>query len=215
MHTPPPWGVTALFTEYTGAHEPIPLAWPSTPPAAPSPSAATDVRPGRYVKSQPAPAPAGATSSAPFATIVDLAKGLNRLDPAALEIASGESTPGIVVDGLAVRKLAGVFWFRSIFPRFSSSWRERLLEALAGSGVIPNHVLSRGRNAVYLAACSQAELEAIAATSAGSGPAGADVQLVLAVMQLWGEDGRDRLKFADTPTPQGTPRRGALFGWGR
>ena len=232
MHTPRPWGVTALFTEFTGAHEPIPLAWTSAPPAV-SAAATNDTRPGRYVQMERAtvrdaasvlpttaarpitaePDRGQQTPASSFATVVDLAKGLNRLDPIALAIAAGEYRPDIVVDGLAVRKLLGVFWFRLIFPRLSRSWQERLLEALAGSVTIPNHVLSRGRQPVHLAECSYQELNEIALTPAGSGPAGPDVQLVLAVMQLWGEEARRRLTFVEAATPAGSPRLGALFGW--
>lgn len=230
MHTPRPWGVTALFTEYTGAHDAIPLAWASHAADA-HPPAAADTKPGRYLK-RPAPAKAAmanaarphskqvaavpnqtaGAASAQIATVVDLAKGLNRLDPVALDIAAGDVRPEILVDGQAVRKLVGLFWFRLIFPRLSPSWRERLLDALAGGVVIPNHVLSRGR---HLSDCSLAELDAIAPTAAASGPAGPDLQLVLAVMQLWGEAARGRLRFGDAPVAQSAPRRSALFGWRR
>lgn len=230
MHTPRPWGVTALFTEYTGAHDAIPLAWASNASAA-QPPAPAESKPGRYLKRPTAakaaianearvspkqgaatPSHTSAAASAPIATVVDLAKGLNRLDPIAIDIAAGDVRPEILVDGHAVRKLVGVFWFRLIFPRLSPSWRERLLDALVGGVVIPNHVLSRGR---HLADCSLAELDAIAPTAAGSGPAGPDIQLVLAVMQLWGEAARERLKFADAPVAQSAARRNALFGWRR
>jgi cell division GTPase FtsZ len=235
MHTPKPWGVTALFTEFTGAHEPIPLAWTSNPLAVNATATTTGTRPGRYVQlerstvrdasdrtvlptppAKPITAEADRSEQTPasgFATVVDLAKGLNRLDPIALAIAAGEYRPDIVVDGLAVRKLLGVFWFRLIFPRLSSSWQERLLDALTGSVVIPNHVLSRGRQPVTLAECSYQELNEIALTPAGRGPLGPDVQLVLAVMQLWGEEARRRLKFVDAATPAGSPGLGGLFGW--
>ena len=68
-----------------------------------------------------------------FATVAEFARALNRLDPIALELAAGDPLPDMSIEGLAVKQLLGTFWFRSIFPRLSPSWRERLLEALATS----------------------------------------------------------------------------------
>ena len=114
-----------------------------------------------------------------------------------------------------VRKLVGAIWFRSIFPKFSSSWHERLLDALAASVVIPNHVLSRGRQPIHLADGSHEDLKAIAASRTVSGAAGADLHLVLAIVGLWGEEARSRLRFVDVAAPERSSRLGALFGMRR
>jgi hypothetical protein len=152
-----------------------------------------------------------------ISTVVDLARGLNRLDPIAIEIASRDPDPDILVEGSAVRKLVGAFWFRSIFPKLSPAWRERLFDALAGSVVIPNHVVSRARQKqpVHLADGICEELRAIAATTAVSGAAGADLQLVLAIVGLWGDDARRRLRFVDVPAPEPSSRLGTLLGMWR
>jgi hypothetical protein len=147
-----------------------------------------------------------------FATAGDLARALNRLDPIALEVAARDPEPGIVVEGPAIRKLVGAVWFRSICPKLSSSWRERLLDALAGSVMLPNHVLSRGRQPVRLADGSYEDLKSIAAGLGATGEAGADLHLVLNIVGLWGEDARQRLQFVDAPPPERSSRLGALFG---
>ena len=227
IHTPRPWGVTALFTEYTGAHEALALEW-TLKPSALNPRMTTN---GTDVEALEAPVVERADDStlqfprlaihaaeeavrAPspaFATVGELAKALNRLDPVAQNIAAGDPPPEILVEGLAVKKLLGTFWFRSIFPRLSSSWRERLFASLSESIVIPNHGLSRGRQAVHLADASYGELMEIASTSPVAGAAAIDLQLLLTIMQLWGQEARRRLRFAEVPGPSQS-RLGAILG---
>jgi hypothetical protein len=217
VHAPRPWGVTALFTEYTGAHEPMPLVWTSRASILelPATTNTTRVEPnadnGALVRE-----PAIERTAGPrFATIGDLARALNRLDPIALDLAARDPEPAIAIEGPAISKLVGAVWFRSIFPKLSSSWRERLLDALAGSVLIPNHVLSRGRQAIHLADGSYQDLKAIAGSTTVSGAAGADLHLVLAIVGLWGEEARRRLRFADVAAPERSSRLGALFGMDR
>ena len=230
VHAPRPWGVTALFTEYTGAHEPMPLVWTSQTSSPGLPATTNDTPVERSVsiaapviepaRPRPFPRPGPAIESARpieqtaaprFPTIGDLARALNRLDPVALKLAAGDPEPGVAIEGLAVRKLVIAVWFRSIFPRLSSAWRERLLDAL-GTVVIPNHVLSQGRQAVHLADGSTDDLKAIADSRTASSAAGADLHLVLSIVALWGEDARSRLRFGDVPAPERSSRLGALFG---
>jgi cell division GTPase FtsZ len=221
VQTPRPWGVTALFTEYTGAHEPIPLEWPLKPPllshirstaseAQPEQVAGTATR--ETAATREIVVEAAERRGRPFATVTELAKALNRMDPFAIELAAGDPAADVPIDGAAVKQLLGTIWFRSVFPRFSASWRQRLFDALAGSVVFPNHVLTRGRQATRLADASYDELKALAATSVVNGPAGTDLQLLLAIERLWGEDARRRLQFVDAPAPQGSSRLGTLLG---
>ena len=219
FHTPRPWGVSALFTEYTGVHEALALEWTLKPAlgnvrssdtlsdpvdgAVASPIATLEpLEPAVPVERTPGPA---------FATVGDFAKALNRLDPIALEIAAGDPSPDLPIDGLAVKKLVGTFWFRSIFPRLSAAWRERLLDALAASIEIPNHAIWRGRQALHLADAGYDDLKEIAAKTTVSGAAGTDLQLVLAIAALWGEEARRRLRFVAV-APEGSSRLGALLG---
>jgi hypothetical protein len=150
-----------------------------------------------------------------FATIGDLARALNRRDPVALEVAARDPERGILVEGAAIRKLVGAIWFRSIFSNFSAAWRERLLDALAASVVISNHLLLHGRQPVHLADGSYDDLKTIAASLAVSGEAGADLHLVLTIVSLWGEDARSRLQFVDVAAPERSSRLGTLFGMRR
>jgi cell division GTPase FtsZ len=216
VHAPRPWGVTALFTEYTGVHEPMPLVWTSKPSIPERPTTTDDTLDERTVNNAAIvgePAAAGTRAARTlFASVTDLAKGLNRLDPVALELAARDPQPDIVIEGSAVRKLVGAPWFRSIFPKLSSSWRERLLDALADGVVIPNHMLSGGRQPIYLADGSDDDLKAIAARTGVTGAAAADLNLVLTVVALWGEDARPRLRFADVGLSERSSGLGTLFG---
>jgi hypothetical protein len=116
----------------------------------------------------------------------------------------------MAIEGLAVKQLLGTAWFRSVFARLSPSWRERLLEALARSVVIPNHVLWRGRQTVHFADAGHHELKEISETTIVNGAAGTDLQLLLAIARLWGEEAWQRLRFVDVDATDGSPQRGAL-----
>jgi len=244
FHTPRPWGITALFAEYTGRHEPVRLEWtlkPSpmsvlltTSEAASAPivegEIVGDATPGdadiiasatasaALVAAAPVtPAPARLSDrrvadGPPFATLLEFAKAVNRLDRTALELAAHDPLADMPIEGLDVRKLLGTIWFREIFPRLSPSWRERLFETFAGSVVIPNHVLWRGRQTVHLAGSSYAELKEIAAKTMLSGAAGTDLQLLLTIASLWGEQALSRLRFIEVAEPEGSGRLGARFG---
>jgi cell division GTPase FtsZ len=228
VHTPRPWGVTALFTEYTGVHEPLTLEWTlnrnlrlttsdaqSEQVAGVEEIADEPTGDGTGVLPTAALEAAGRgerTTGRPFATVAEFAKALNRLDPIALELAARDPLPDMPIDGFAVKQLLGTFWFRSIFPRLSPSWRERLLEMLATSVVIPNHVLWRGRQAVHLADASSDDLKEIAATTTVNGAARPDLQLLLTIASLWGDEARRRLRFVEVAAPEGPSRLGALLG---
>jgi len=231
VHTPRPWGVTALLTEYTGVHEPLTLEWTLKPSllnlrVTPIDSQSEQVIGVEKIVDEATSAgtgvlPIAAVEAADrverptgprFATVAEFAKALNRLDPIALELAGGDPPPDMSIEGVAVRQLLSAFWFRSIFPRLSLSWRERLLEALATNVVIPNHVLWRGRQAVHLAGASYDELKEIAATTTVNGAAGTDLQLLLAIASLWGDEARRRLRFVEVAAPESPSRLGALLG---
>jgi cell division GTPase FtsZ len=216
VHTPRPWGVTALFTEYTGVHEPLPLEWTLKPTLLTLRPTTVDTQPEPVAGAEEIVAaaanPVERPFGPPFATVADFAKALNRLDPVALELAAADPLPDMPIDGLAVKQLLGTFWFRSIFPRLSTSWRERLLDALAASLAIPNHVFWRGRQAVHLADGRYDDLKEIAARTSVNGAAGADLQLLIAIARLWGEEARRRLRFVDVPAPEPSSRLGALLG---
>jgi len=142
VQTPRPWGVTALFTEYTGVHEPLTLEWPLKPYLPNVRLTTSDTRSKQVIVAEEivgeptddgtvalpiAPIEAAGrverTPGPPFATVAEFAKALNRLDPIALELAAGGPLSDMSIEGLAVKQLLGMFWFRSIFPRLSALWR--------------------------------------------------------------------------------------------
>jgi cell division GTPase FtsZ len=241
FQTPKPWGVTALFTEYTGVHRPLALDWRAETPAMGLQTPGSDLPPAdvvadasRVEEGGAAPSPqatAGAVGSSvprepslaapsdrrvadgpPFATVLDFAKALNRLDHAALDLAASEPGTDMAIDGLAVRKLLGTFWFRSVFPRLSESWRERLLEAIVESAAIPNHVMRLGRQAVPLADLSYDQLREMSAKTLVSGAAAIDLQLLVAIGSLWGEQALRRLRFVENVEQDRSSRLAALLG---
>jgi hypothetical protein len=144
-------------------------------------------------------------------TVTEFAKALNRQDRVALEVAAGDPPPDIPLEGVEVRRLLGMFWFRTIFPRLSEPWREALLASLADSLVIPNHTLSRGREAVHLADASYDDLS----RSPRPPPS-----LVLPAripdgafhLAVWGDDARRRLRFVEAAEPQNPSRLSAMLG---
>jgi cell division GTPase FtsZ len=230
LQTPKPWGVTALFTEYSGTHEPLALDWNvkasappfQLPPVVSSSVALAEDPPAVETAAAP-PAPAAALSYGPdrradaggpsFETVWDFARALNRSDAVALQLAAGEPGPDLPVDGAEVKKLVGTIWFRSAFPRLSAGWRERLLDALAASVVIPNHALRIGRQSLRLKEIQYERLKEISANTLVRGAAGTDLQLVLAIGQLWGAQALSRLQFAETPEPEDSSRLAALLGF--
>ena len=238
-HTPKPWGVTALFTEYTGVHEPLALDWtlkassrnlqshrseltPDEIAEEVTPIAvAADERPWPPAPATAEPASAAADSpdrraaeaSPPFETLWDFVKALNRSDRIAVDLAANQPQPDLAVDGLTVKKLLGTFWFRSMFPQLSESWRERMLEALAENVVIPNHPIRCGRQAVHLADLSYGQMKEISAKTLVRGAAGTDLQLLLAIGNLWGEQAFRRLRFVEIADQEESSRLAALLGF--
>ncbi len=232
FQTPRPWGVTALFTEHTGVHEPLVLDWnvrasaaafrqpPNGPTTVelvePAPAQATTAVPPNAADVQPvssiAAEPHAVSRSTSFDTVWDFARALNRGDRAALEAAADERQPEMPIDGLEVKRLLGTIWFRGVFTHLSATWKERLLAALAESVVMPNHVLRNGRQAVHLKELRYEQLKEISATTLLRGAAGTDLQLLLAIGNLWGEHALSRLQFADTTEHEDSSRLASLLG---
>jgi len=206
---PQPWGVTALFAEYTGSYPPIDIDWPLEPyafavdapgpqgidePAIPAPLKSVDdmhVAAPAALRFAPAPqktAPSG---------FWDLALAINRSEPAALDIAQNGANPDVTVDPADLRKLLSTVWFRSVFPRLSTAWRDRLLGVLCESVIIPNHLLRLGRREMRIRDVSLPELKEIFSKSSVSEAVRSDVNLLLTVGNLWGSESFHRLQFAD------------------
>ena len=80
----------------------------------------------------------------------------------------------------------------------SDAWRERMLDVLSASE-IPNHLLRHGRHDVRLSRLTYSQMRDISATTLLQGAAGADLQLLLAIGQLWGDAAIGRLRFVEVP----------------
>ena len=218
FHTPKPWGVTVLLAEYTGNHEPVDIDWslehePRTEPAQPPVAlvdhstdlenapveepAAPVVEPSAVIASFPTEAPFAQPHT--FASFWDLALAVNRSDPAALVIAEGGSDANIPVDATEVKKLIGTVWFRAVFQRLSAVWRERLLDVMAGNIIVPNHHLRLGRREVHLRDLGHAQLKESFSKSSLSEAVRADIQLLMAIGNLWGPDSLDRFQYVNEP----------------
>jgi cell division GTPase FtsZ len=206
---PQPWGVTALFAEHTGSHPPIDVNWSleSETAAVPAPietpiehAVAAEPQPvGEQppVREQPVEPPTS------FGNFWDLALAINRSDPRALEIAQNGASAVVHVDATELRKLLGTVWFRSVFPRLSNAWRERLLAILVDSVVVPDHVLRMGRRDIHLRDIGLTELKEMFAKSSVTEAVRGDIRLLMTVGTLWGADSLGRFHFgAEPPSPE-------------
>ncbi len=197
--SPRPWGVTTLFTEYTGDQPPIDVDWTLLADAA----AEFTIPPAKdlsLVATLPGRQPEAERGDA-FGSFWDLALAINRSDSRALDIARNGASDSVLVTASEIRKLLGTVWFRSVFTRLSPAWRERLLAELVESVVLPNHQLRIGRRDVALGDLGPAEVRTVFAQASIAEGARADVRLVMAVVDLWGPEAVSRLRFADVRRP--------------
>jgi cell division GTPase FtsZ len=219
-HAPRPWGVTALFAEYTGVHAPLAIDWtlddrmapligtearPAAEPVAARPTVVNVAESPASHLAQPQ-ARATPVESQTFESLWEFAVAVNRGAPAALRQAAEDEVPGFEVDGHEVRKLVRTVWFRTVLPRLSAEWRERLLAAMVAAGPIPNHQLKQDRREVRIGDLSYEELKGLVARIQLPESARADIDLLLAVGRLWGESSLARFAFADIDASGGRSR---------
>jgi cell division GTPase FtsZ len=215
---PRPWGVTALFAEYTGIHDPLDVDWPldnrvslpppvqaaarerGTVPAEPRVAETASAPISVVVALEPQPVPAS------FHTFRELCLGVNRRDAAALAIAGNEVTSDISLDCADVRKLLGTVWFRSVFTQLSQDWRDRVLDTLLESSPLPNHLIRIGRHSIHLSETSYEELKRVATETILPDAVRADVQLLVGVGTLWGADAIKRFDFTPLPPRESSNR---------
>ena len=172
------------------------------------------VPPADQSRDAPVPAAAASTrdSAAPatvrsFASLWEFAVALNRQDPAALAIARDGADSPMTFEGMEVKKLLTTVWFRSIFPSLSAAWRERLLTALVDDVVIPNHGV-KGRRARDL---GYAELKEIWSNTFVPEAMRVDLELLLVVGRLGGDEAMGRLRFAELEPGEGSSKLGSLL----
>ena len=234
VHAPRPWGVTTLFAEYTGNHAPLEIDWSAErriavplntrldpdgtiSEIAEEPVMAKAIEPLPAVNVQPA-APASPTTSpetAPgFSTFWDFARAVNRSDPAALQLASDGVKGDMTIDGRDLRKLLGTFWFRSVFPRLSTQWQDRMLTVLCEYAMVADHPITIGRRTVRLREMTADDRQRMLSEPGLPDAVRADLQLVDAVARHWGDEAIKRLPFtaaAAMPASVETSKLGALL----
>jgi cell division GTPase FtsZ len=214
--SPKPWGVTMLLAEHTGTHPPLDIDWsfakesvaapfgsvgqriwldePVTPARSPASESPVAMAVGTTARASSA-AVVDSHAGAAFATLRDFAVAVNRSDPAALALASHGVSRDIPIDGADVRKLLGTMWFRGVAPRLSQAWRTRLFEALCGSLEIPDHIVKVGRQQARLSELDSAQLREALTGPPVPDAIRADVELLLTIVQVWGEDALRHCQF--------------------
>jgi cell division GTPase FtsZ len=215
--SPRPWGVTMLLAEDTGTHPPLDIDWsfaresaagpfgdaqrirldePATP-RRPVPEWPAAMATGTAAARASSPRPVDSDGGAAFSTLRDFAVAVNRSDPAALALASHGVTSDIPIDGADVRKLLGTMWFRGVVPRLSQAWRTRLFEALSGSIDLPDHIVALGRRQARLSELDYAQLREAVTSPSVPEAIRADVQLLLTIVQVWGEGALRQCHFRE------------------
>jgi hypothetical protein len=224
-HVPKPWGVTALFAEYTGRHPSLAIDWTLERRALPlvgvhdsknhlaqsgeveveigsatavdSPVAAFQAAARKETVDLREIEPTSHEETTPsFASLWAFAVAVNRRDPAAIALAADGAKCDIPIEGREVRKLLGTVWFRGVVPQLAEPWRERILEALVTSAPIPNHLFRIDRRAVRLSELSHPQLQDVVAKTYVSDAARADLELLLTIGRLWGAQALERFQFA-------------------
>ena len=232
FHAPRPWGVTTVFAEYTGNHPALDIDWSAekrmsprlnvlSEPDSPSFEAAdeaavmstdSNVTPSTDVA--PAGDVAPSNDAAPpqsFSTFWEFALALNRSDPVALGLAGNGAECNIPMDGRELRKLVGTFWFRSVFPCLSPEWQDRMLNVLVEHVTIPNHAVRNGRRTVHLHEMTREERQQMVTQPSLPDAMRADLQLLVRVATLWGDDALGRFEYTPVPEAADTSRIALLL----
>jgi hypothetical protein len=225
FHVPRPWGMTTLFAEYTGNHPAIDIEWSADKrvPLRLTPSSDTDTipfedaeeavtaLPDEDVASATTVAAADVALSPSFSTFWEFALAINRSDPAALRLAEHGDVSAIPIDGRELRKLLGTFWFRSAFTRLSPEWQAHILGVLAEHVTIPDHAIRNGRHTVHLHETTHEQRRQMMTEPRFSDAIRADLQLLVTIATLWGEEALARFDFAPLPEVSDTSRIALLL----
>ena len=222
MGTPRPWGVTALFAEYTGTHQPLEVDWSlergvrtvvHNHRIAGEPVAMPDIEPVA-VEAPVSVAPLAIPSEQPpraetplverprvlaFATFWEFAVAVNRSDPAALALAGNGAASDISIDGVELKRLLGMMWFRTVLTRLSRDWRERIFSVLIDTAIVADHPVKLGRQIVHLRELTYEQLQEIGSKTMLPDWVRPDVDLLVTVGRFWGADAVKRFRFVDAP----------------
>jgi cell division GTPase FtsZ len=224
---PRPWGVTALFAEYTGTHQPLDVDWSlergvrtsvNARREAVEPHAVEDAPPVAVAAEPPLPIEPEVESDprlepepAPFATFWEFAVALNRSHPAALALAGNGAATDVPIDPVELRRLLGTMWFRSTLTRLSSHWRDRMLETLVANAAVADHAVKLGRRTVRLQELSHEQLQVVRAGTLLPDDVQADLDLLITVGRVWGAEAVKRVQFVAAPERRAPSMVGSLF----
>jgi cell division GTPase FtsZ len=236
FHVPRPWGVTAIFAEYTGNHRPLEIAWnverrmPDLVSLSPTASSTmgAGAQPTEVAPSPPIVPPMQTAHSAiagrtpeerttadktpPFDSFWEFARALNRSDPTAIALASNGAECSVPLEAPDIRKLLSTFWVRSVFPLLSTHWRDRMLETLLQSVAIPDYAVRIGRQTVHVSELTHDELKRIVTGTMLPEAIRRDLQLLVAVGTLWGGDAVGKFEFTPiSDNAQKPSRLGSLL----
>ena len=212
---PKPWGVTALLAEYTGNHAPLELDW----------TIERGVRTTSYQRAESEPIPVAAAAmvvaespepvepqvEAPmveslrdrtFTTFWEFAVAVNRSDPAALALATNGATSAFPVDGAEVRKLLSTMWFRTVLPRLSKDWRDRLLNVLIEYAPVSDHQVKLGRHTMQLRELTYEQLQEVSAKTLVLDVVRPELDMLITVGRFWGADAVKRFRFVEAPAQE-------------
>jgi cell division GTPase FtsZ len=231
LQVPRPWGVTAILAEYTGNHAPVEIDWhldrrmaahvsvfPGESPVvaaaiaqpieAPSPQI-DPLAPALQsaITGQTAGEKTPEDSPRPFASFWEFALALNRSDPTAVALANDGAECSIPLEAADVRKLLGTFWVRSLFPRLSTLWQDRMLDTLLQKVVIPDHAVTNGRKTVHVSELTHEELQQIVTETMFPVAIRRDLQLLVSVGTLWGGETMRRFEFTPVAAEVQKPSR--------
>jgi cell division GTPase FtsZ len=134
-----------------------------------------------------------------FATFWEFAVAVNRSDPAALALAGDGATSDIPIDGVELKRLLGMMWFRTVLARLSRDWRERILNVLVETALVPDHPVKVGRQIVHLRELTYEQLQEIASKTLVPDWVRPDLDLLVTVGRFWGADAVKRFRFEDAP----------------
>jgi cell division GTPase FtsZ len=214
--TPKPWGVTALFAEYTGTHPPLEVDWSlergvrtAASHQRPEPESVHAEHPSLAVAESAEPAgprvqepAAGSTRERGFATFWEFAVAVNRSDPAALALAGNSATSELPIDGAEVRKLLTTMWFRTVMARLSKDWRDRILNVLIEYVTVSDHPVKVGRQTMRLRELTDAQLQEAGSNLSVPDGVRPDLDLLIAVSRFWGADAVKRFRFVEVAGAQ-------------
>jgi len=135
-----------------------------------------------------------------FTTFWEFAIAVNRSEPAALTLAGDGAASDIPMDGGELRRLMGMMWFRTVvLGRLSAHWRQRVLDVLIDSAVVPDHAVKLGRQTMHLRELSFEQLQEVGAKTMVPDWIQADLDLLITVGRFWGPDAVKRFHFVDPP----------------